>query len=171
MSMPSAIMLPNSCMHTGMSEGPLVGKMEGCTQSVWGLVLAVWKFISPAALISRLVLWGMVLFHASSTRLADVSVLMLQEISVSLWAVAKLGFHPGRMLVEFGARIEEIEKEFVPQACSNTLWALAVLQVCTACLMRARRSALLIYDVVPDDTAQANGKNALQPPAGVSRRQ
>ncbi len=48
---------------------------------------------------------------------------------MSLWAVAKLGFHPGRMLVEFGARIEEIEQEFVPQACSNTLWALAVLQV------------------------------------------
>ncbi len=52
---------------------------------------------------------------------------------MSLWAFAKLGFHPGRMLVDFGARIEEIKHEFVPQACSNTLWALAVLQVCTAC--------------------------------------
>ena len=56
-------------------------------------------------------------------------VLLLQEVSVSLWAVAKLGFHPGRMLVDFGARIEELINEFVPQACSNTLWALAVLQV------------------------------------------
>ena len=65
-----------------------------------------------------------------------MSVSMLQEISVSLWAVAKLGFHPGRMLVEFGARIEEIEQDFVPQACSNTLWALAVLQVCRASQMQ-----------------------------------
>ena len=61
---------------------------------------------------------------------------LLQEISVSLWAVAKLGFHPGRMLVDFGGRIEEVQDEFLPQACSNTLWALAVLQVCTARSMR-----------------------------------
>ena len=51
---------------------------------------------------------------------------------MSLWALAKLGFHPGRMLADFGARVEEIKDEFVPQACSNTLWALAVLQVCKA---------------------------------------
>ena len=50
-------------------------------------------------------------------------------MSVSLWAVAKLGFHPGRMLLDFGTRIEVLIDAFGCQACSNTLWALAVLQV------------------------------------------
>ena len=53
---------------------------------------------------------------------------------MSLWAMAKLAFHPGRSLKDIGLRIEELMQEFTPQACSNTLWALAVLQV--------RRSAL-----------------------------
>jgi hypothetical protein len=53
----------------------------------------------------------------------------VQELSVSLWAMAKLAFHPGRSLKDIGLRIEELVQEFTPQACSNTLWALAVLQV------------------------------------------
>ena len=48
---------------------------------------------------------------------------------MSLWAMAKLAFHPGRSLRDIGLRIEELMQEFNPQACSNTLWALAVLQV------------------------------------------
>lgn len=48
---------------------------------------------------------------------------------MSLWALAKLGYHPGRILVDFGTRIEELVGEFNPQACANTLWALSVLQV------------------------------------------
>ena len=48
---------------------------------------------------------------------------------MSLWAMAKLAFHPGRSLKDIGLRIEELIQEFTPQACSNTLWALAVLQV------------------------------------------
>lgn len=43
--------------------------------------------------------------------------------------MAKLGFHPGRMLLDFGTRIEVLIDAFGCQACSNTLWALAVLQV------------------------------------------
>ena len=43
--------------------------------------------------------------------------------------MAKLGFHPGRMLLDFGSRIEDLIDAFGTQACSNTLWALAVLQV------------------------------------------
>lgn len=48
---------------------------------------------------------------------------------MSMWAMAKLAFHPGRSLKDIGLRIEELIQEFPPQACSNTLWALAVLQV------------------------------------------
>lgn len=46
--------------------------------------------------------------------------------------MAKLGFHPGHVLVALGAKIEELINEFTQQSCSNTLWALAVLQVSTA---------------------------------------
>jgi len=46
--------------------------------------------------------------------------------------MAKLGFHPGRILLGLGKKIEELIKEFTQQSCSNTLWALAVLQVRTA---------------------------------------
>ena len=55
---------------------------------------------------------------------------ILQEISVSVWAMAKLGYHPGRSLADFGRRIEELVPEFNSQACANTLWGLSVLQVC-----------------------------------------
>ena len=44
--------------------------------------------------------------------------------------MAKLGYHPGRSLAEFGRRIEELIPEFNSQACANTLWGLSVLQVC-----------------------------------------
>ncbi|KAK9908644.1 hypothetical protein WJX75_000861 [Coccomyxa subellipsoidea] len=54
--------------------------------------------------------------------------LSVQEISVSVWAMAKLGYHPGRSLADFGRRIEELVPEFNSQACANTLWGLSVLQ-------------------------------------------
>ena len=93
-----------------------------------------------------------------------MSVHVLQEISVSLWALAKLGFHPGRMLAEFGARIEVIEQEFLPQACSNTLWALAVLQVCTPGTHMSLGVLLLsLFDLLLIDTVQARGRHTLQP--------
>ena len=43
--------------------------------------------------------------------------------------MAKLGYHPGRSLADFGRRIEELVPEFNSQACANTLWGLSVLQV------------------------------------------
>ena len=46
--------------------------------------------------------------------------------------MAKLGFHPGHILADLGAKVEELIEGFNQQACSNTLWALAVLQVSTA---------------------------------------
>lgn len=48
---------------------------------------------------------------------------------MSIWAMAKLGYHPGRSLAEFGRRIEELVPDFNSQACANTLWGLSVLQV------------------------------------------
>lgn len=80
---------------------------------------------------------------------------------MSLWAVAKLGFHPGRMLAEFGARIEEIRQEFLPQACSNTLWALAVLQVCRPCNMCHQGACRSLCDVILND----NRRHGQTPPA------
>ncbi|CAL8461792.1 g1323 [Coccomyxa elongata] len=54
--------------------------------------------------------------------------LTVQELSVSIWAMAKLGYHPGRSLADFGRRIEELVPDFNSQACANTLWGLSVLQ-------------------------------------------
>lgn len=61
---------------------------------------------------------------------------------MSIWAMAKLGYHPGRSLADFGRRVEELVPEYNPQACANTLWGLSVLQVCPAylhCILHARR--------------------------------
>jgi hypothetical protein len=57
------------------------------------------------------------------------SAMIAQELSISLWAMAKLGYHPGRILADFGRRIEELLPLFYSQACSNALWGLSVLQV------------------------------------------
>lgn len=46
-----------------------------------------------------------------------------------MWAMAKLGYHPGRMLADWGARIEELLPDYYTQACSNTLWSLSIFQV------------------------------------------
>jgi hypothetical protein len=53
----------------------------------------------------------------------------MKEISISIWAMAKLGYHPGRILADFGRRVEELVPGFSSQAISNTMWGLAVLQV------------------------------------------
>ncbi len=53
---------------------------------------------------------------------------LLQELSVCLWSMAKLGYHPGRILADFGRRVEETAAGISPQASCNILWALSVLQ-------------------------------------------
>ena len=48
---------------------------------------------------------------------------------MGLWACAKLAYHPGRLLADYGRRIQQLADTFTPSHCTNTLWALSVLQV------------------------------------------
>lgn len=51
-----------------------------------------------------------------------------QHIAVSLWAIAKLGFNPGREFLDIGAgRCTELVGEYNPQNIANSLWAFATL--------------------------------------------
>lgn len=78
-------------------------------------------------------IWAM----AKQSVRAELRWCFAQELSVSIWAMAKLGYHPGRILADFGRRIEELMPGFNTQACSNTLWGLSVLQVRTAPVWKA----------------------------------
>lgn len=50
---------------------------------------------------------------------------------MALWAMAKLAHHPGRLLADYGRRIQQLADTFTPSHCTSTLWALSVLQVTT----------------------------------------
>ena len=51
-----------------------------------------------------------------------------QHIAVSLWAIAKLAYNPGREFLEIAAnRCCSLVGEYNPQNIANTLWAFATL--------------------------------------------
>ena len=47
---------------------------------------------------------------------------------MAIWSMAKLGYHPGRILAGFAQRISDTVDALSPHACCNILWALSVLQ-------------------------------------------
>ena len=51
-----------------------------------------------------------------------------QEITNMIWALARLGHHPGRMLASVDKCIADQAPAMTFQAISNLLWALSVLQ-------------------------------------------
>ena len=51
-----------------------------------------------------------------------------QHIAVSLWAIAKLAYNPGREFLDIaGTRCCSLVGEYNPQNIANTLWAFATL--------------------------------------------
>ncbi len=51
-----------------------------------------------------------------------------QHIAVTLWAVAKLDFNPGKEVLQIiSTRVYALIKDYNPQNVANTLWAFATL--------------------------------------------